>query len=138
MAAKALFDGLIYDQSGNLVGTNFVGQDATYVINDDGFHRHIDAEKIDRNILSIFIEQLQNNRDLAVDQAMKMMGKDDIFTKAAVDSSIDTVDMDEILKQGIPAQARNMMGMMGFKIVIDFHGDIVDINQPAITDEDEY
>ena len=138
MASKALFDGLVYDQNDNLVGTNFVGQEATYVINDDGFHRHIDAEQIDRKVLAIFIEQLQQNKDMAVTQAMKMMGKDDIFTKAAVDASVDNVNMDDIIKQGLPAQARNMMAMMGFRIMINFHGEVVGFDQPAIADDEEY
>lgn len=60
------------------------------------------------------------------------MGKDDLFTKAALDSSIENVDVDQLLQQGIPPQARDMMGMMGFRIIINYHGDIVDFDQPAM------
>ncbi|MEM7332659.1 MAG: hypothetical protein AAF490_11235 [Chloroflexota bacterium] len=135
MARQAMFAGLVYDEAGNLVNTKLLGESAQYVIDDDGFLRHIDSEVVDRQVLSIFLEQLDANRDTAVTQAMSFLGKDDIFTKAAIDSQLNNIDMDKILAQGLPAQARNMMGMLGFKIVINFHGDVVDFDQPALPDE---
>ena len=44
MARQALFAGLVYDEYGNLVETNIVGDSANYIVNDDGFLRHIDSE----------------------------------------------------------------------------------------------
>ena len=135
MANKALFTELIYDETGNQVATAVVGQDVFYVIDDAGFKRHIDAGQVDRQVLSIFLQQLQENKDLAVEQALRMMGKDDLFTKAAIDAQLENIDMEQIIAQGIPAQARHMMGMMGFRITINFHGEIVDIAQPTMPDE---
>ena len=137
MANRALFNGLIFDENNNPVSTGYVGTEAQYIVDDDGFMRHIDSEKVDRQILKIFIEQLQNNKGLAVDQAMSFMGKDDLFTKAALDSSIEQVDMDMILQQGIPPQAQQMMGMMGFKVIIDVHGNLVGMDAPTAPDEFE-
>lgn len=135
MARQAMFEGLVYDEAGNLVTTKLLGDSAQYVVDDDGFLRHIDSEVVDRQVMTVFLEQLDANRDTAVNQAMTMMGKDDIFTKAALDAQLNNIDMDEILKQGIPAQARNMMGMLGFRIIINFHGDVVGMEQPAAPDE---
>jgi hypothetical protein len=42
------------------------------------------------------------------------------------------VNIDQILKQGFPAQARDMMGMVGFRIIINLHGEVVRIDQPAV------
>lgn len=137
MANRALFNGLVFDENGNPVSTGYVGTESQYIVDDDGFMRHIDSEKVDRQILKIFIEQLQNNKGLAVDQAMSFMGKDDLFTKAALDSSIEQVDMDMILQQGIPPQAQQMMGMMGFKVIIDLHGNVVGMDAPTAPDEFE-
>ncbi|MCA9953855.1 MAG: hypothetical protein KC434_03995 [Anaerolineales bacterium] len=136
MANKALFQDLIFDENGNQVETAVVGHEMFYVIDDAGFKRHIDADQVDRQVLSVFLEQLEANKDIAVEQALKMMGKDDLFTKAAVDAQLNNVDMDQIIAQGIPAQARDMMGMMGFRITINFHGEVIDIAQPTIPDDE--
>ena len=84
-----------------------------------------------------FIDQLKGHQDLAVDQAMGFLGKDDLFTKAALDESIKNVSPDQILSQGMPEQARHMLAMMGLRITINVHGDIVDINAPAAPDGDD-
>ena len=60
---------------------------------------------------------------------LEMMGQDDVFTKAAVESSINR--MEEAVGQPIPEDARQWLGMLGFRIVIDFHGNIVEIQMPA-------
>lgn len=136
MANKALFQELIYDEAGNRVETAVVGHDVFYVVDDAGFKRHIDADQVDRQVLRVFLQQLQENKEMAVEQALRMMGKDDLFTKAAIDAQLDNIDMDQIIAQGIPAQARDMMGMMGFRITINFHGEVIDIAQPTIPDDE--
>lgn len=136
MTRQALFAGLVYDQDGNLAGTTHIGDEPFYIVDDNGFQRHIEADTVDRQVLRIFIEQLQNNKDLAVEQALRMIGSDDLFTKAALDSTLSNLDMDQIIEQGIPEQARNMMGMMGFRIIINHHGELVDFHQPTLPDEE--
>lgn len=135
MALNALFDGLVYDEFENPVTTVYIGGEAQYVVDDDGFRRHIDAEQIDRQVMSVFLQQLEDNKDIAVEQAMSMMGKDDLFTKAALDSEIRNVDMDKIIAQGIPLQAREMLGMLGFRIQINVHGEVIAIDQPSAPDD---
>lgn len=135
MARQALFEGLVFDEKGQPVGTTLIGGQAHYVVDDAGFLRHIESEMVDRQLLSLFFEQLDANRDTAVAQALSFLGKDDLFTKAAVDAQLNSIDIDQILQQGIPLQARNMMGMMGFRVTINVHGDIVGLDQPTMPDE---
>jgi hypothetical protein len=136
MTQQPLFEGLVYDEMGNLVETAIIGGDAHYVIDDNGFRRHIIADTVDRQVIAFFLQQLEDNRDLAVEQTLTMIGKDDIFTKAAIETELRNIDMDKIIAQGIPQQARQMLGMMGFRIVIDFHGELVKLEQPTLPDED--
>lgn len=134
MARQALFDGLVYDEYDHLVTTKLVGDDCFYVIDDAGFMRHVEAEDVDRQVLQIFLEQLNDNQDLAVSEAMRMMDKDDIFTKAALDAQVRNINAQEIIERGIPEQARNMLGMLGFRIVINVHGEVVRLDQPTVPD----
>ncbi len=136
MARQAMFAGLVYDEDENLVETAVVGPEAFYVIDDNGFKRHIDSEEVDRQVLSFFLEQLEDNKEVAVEQMLNMMGKDDLFTKAAIDASLRNVNMDEIIAQGVPEQARNMLGMLGFRITINLHGEVIKLDQPSIPDEE--
>lgn len=135
MAKQAIFAGLVYDEYDNIVDTAVVGNEAHYVVDDDGFLRHIDAESIDRQVLGFFLSQLEENKDLAVEQALKMIGSDDLLTKAAIDASLRNVNMDQIIAQGVPEQARDMLGMMGFRIIVDIHGDVIRLDQPALPDD---
>ncbi len=132
MARNAIFSGLVYDEREIPVEVSHVGEDAQYVVDDNGFKRHIDAEEVDRQVLAIFLQQLEDNKDLAVEQALRMMGSDDIFAKAAIDASMRNIDMDKIIAQGIPEQARNMLGMLGFRIIINYHGELVRLDQPSV------
>lgn len=136
MAQQAMFEGLVYDEYDNVLATAVVGGEAQYVIDDDGFRRHIDAEGVDRQVLGFFLEQLQQNRDIAVEQALNMLGSDDLMTKAAVDASLRNVNMDQLMAQGVPAQARDMLGMLGFKVVVDLHGEVVRLDQPSAPEDE--
>lgn len=131
-----MFAGLVVDEDGNAAEVAWVGENACYVVMDDDFRRHIDAEEVDRQVLRFMRGQVEDNRDIAVSQMLEMLGKDDIFTKAAIESSINNIDKQ--VGQPIPEEARQWMGMLGFRIVIDFHGKVVDIKLPAGGfDEDE-
>jgi hypothetical protein len=135
MAKSAMFGGLVVDENGKPADVAFVGENACYVVMDEDFKRHIDAEQVDVQVLRFMREQVDDNRDLAVGQMLQMMGKDDIFTKAAVESSINNIEKQ--VGQPIPEDARQWLGMLGFKIVIDFHGNVTDIQMPAGGIEDE-
>lgn len=137
MAQLAMFSGLVFDEAGNPAEVSKVGDDACYVVVEDEFRRHIDAEQVDRQVLRYLREQVEGSRDLAVDAMLDMMGQDDLFTKAAVESSIDR--MEEAVGQPIPEDALRWLGMLGFRIMIDFHGHVVDLEMPAggVIEDDE-
>lgn len=138
MANAAMFEGLVVDERGKPAAVTYVGDKACYVVDDDGFLRHIDAAQVDQQVLLFIKEQVDEHRDLAVDGVLQMMGQDDLFTKAAVESSIDK--MDQAVGQSIPEEARQWLGMLGFRIVINDQGEVVEIELPAegATDEDGY
>ena len=136
MSNKALFAGLVIDENGQLLETTYLGDEAQYVLDDNGFRRHIDAEAIDRQVLAQLQSQIEANKDAVEQGLMKMMGSEDIFTKAAIDKSIQ--NMDQVLQQGLPDDARQMLGMMGFRVVVNYHGEVLRIEQPgAANDSDE-
>jgi len=100
------------------------------VVDDDGFVRHIDAEEVDRQVLRFMSGEVEEHRGEAVSQMMQMMDKDDIFTKAAIESTIN--NMEDNVGQPIPEQARQWLGMLGFRIVIDYDGTVTDIQMPEM------
>ncbi|MEZ4672719.1 MAG: hypothetical protein R2932_00540 [Caldilineaceae bacterium] len=89
----------------------------------------IDAEQIDRRVLKFMREQIEEHAIWQLRRCSTCWAKDDIFTKAAVESSINNIDQQ--VGQPIPEDARQWMGMLGFHIVIDFHGNVVDIQMPS-------
>ncbi len=137
MANSAMFEGLVFDERRNAAQVKHVGERACYVVDEDGFLRHIDAALVDQQVLEFLKGQVDQHRDLAVTGVMDLMGKDDIFTKAAVESSIDNID--QAVGQAIPEQSRQWLGMMGFRVIIDDQGQVVDIEMPAgEIEDDEY
>ena len=134
MSSQAVFEGLVLDETGRPLEVTAVGGEAQYVIDDEGFFRHIDAELVDRQVIHAIQEQVNANKDLVEDAIMKMIGKDDLFTKAALDVSIK--NMDQAIARGIPEDARMWLGMMGFRVVVNLHGEVVRFDIPSTTDEE--
>jgi len=130
MANSAMFGGLVVDENGEAAKVKYVGERACYVVDDDGFVRHIDAEEVDRQVLRFMSGEVEEHRGEAVSQMMQMMDKDDIFTKAAIESTIN--NMEDNVGQPIPEQARQWLGMLGFRIVIDYDGTVTDIQMPEM------
>jgi len=129
---KALFASLVYNEERQLAEVTYIGQEAHYVILDGDFKRHVPAKAVDRQVVNWFREQILDNKDMVTEGMMTMLGKDDLFTKAMIDSSIGKVD--DLLDIGIPDDARMWLGMMGLKIIVDFHGDVVEIEAPQHED----
>tara|TARA_Y100000758_G_C15891671_1_gene364349 strand:+ start:129 stop:548 length:420 start_codon:yes stop_codon:yes gene_type:complete len=139
MIRQPLFQGLVVNESNETVTVTHIGKEAHYVINDAGFHRHVPADEIDRAVLRELRNQIINNKDIVSDSALKMSGQDDLFTKAMIDSSLNNIDdhMDKLLQQGLPSGARQWLGMLGFRIIVNHHGDIIEMSQPGLIDPDE-
>ena len=135
-----LFEDLVVTDQGVPVPVAYVGTTPYYVIDDQGFRRHVEARPIDRAVLAQFAEQLQEHRGEAAEAMLRMMGQDDLFAKAAVDSALDHIDLESVLDQTLPAEVRQWLGMLGFRVVIDLHGELVRVDMPEATDgfdEDE-
>lgn len=130
---KALFQGLVFDEYDNVAEVSYIGDEPCYVLDDAGFKRHISSEYIDRQVLDSMKGQISGNEDIISEQAAKMLGQEDLFSKAIIDNQLKRIDehLEQLLKDGIPESSRSYMGMMGFKIVIDFHGDVIRLEQPV-------
>jgi len=48
MASHPLFSGLVIDEFDRALEVAFVGGEAFYVVDDDGFRRHVESEHVDR------------------------------------------------------------------------------------------
>ena len=137
MAHKAVFEGLVQKEDNSPVEIRYVGGDACYVVNDNGFLRHISSEQVDRQVLNEMRKQIESNEDIIAEQTAKMIGQQDIFSRAAIQNQLKNIDkqFDTLLETGIPSEARAYLGMMGFKVVINVHGEVVRVEQPSMTDE---
>jgi hypothetical protein len=133
---KALFEGLVVDEFDRPVEIVYVGEDPCYVIDDGGFRRHIDAAHVDRQVLETFREQIEGSEDQISEQAAKMLGQEDIFTVASLSQQMKNMDkhFDRLLEVGLPEDQRAFMGMLGFRVRINVHGDVIEVEQPGIAE----
>lgn len=133
MYREPLFKGLVTDENGQVVETSTIGDEPCYIVDDAGFKHHILAEPIDREILKSITSQISGNEDLIADQTAKMLGQDDLFTHAIIQNQLKNIDkqIDQLLQTGIPEDSRMYLGMTGFKVVINMHGEILEIEQPS-------
>lgn len=138
MSKKALFAGLVVDENGQPVEAATIGDEAFYIVDDAGFKRHAPAEDIDRTVLGELRDQTLANRDAVTEGAMKMMGQEDLFTKAMIDSSLNNLDshFSKLMDAGLPEQARQWLGMLGFRVVVNYHGEVVRLDTPGIASEE--
>lgn len=133
MANQPLFQGLIFDEYDQPVGVTIVGEESMYVVNDAGFHRHIPAESVDRQVLMMMSKMIEGHEDELAAQTAKMLGQDDIFSKALIENQLKNLEQqfEAVLKTGIPEDGRAYMGMMGFRVKINVHGEVLEVNQPG-------
>jgi hypothetical protein len=139
MQNQPLFAGLVIDELGNLAESAFIGTEPCYVVNDAGFRRHIPAEQIDRAVLAKMAELMKGSEDLLSEQTAKMLGQDDPFSKAIIEQQLKNIEkqFDTLMQTGIPEDMRAYLGMMGFKVIINYHGEVVRLEQPGSTGGDE-
>ncbi len=139
MARQAVFAGLVVDEDENVVEVAVVGDEAMYIVNDAGFRRHIPSEIVDRQVFERLGAQMKGNEGVISEQTAKMLGQDDIFTRAMIMNQLKQVDQqfEHLLQNGIPEEGRAYMGMMGFRVVINLHGEVIRLDQPATTAPDD-
>lgn len=138
MTNQPLFAGLVVDELGRPAESAVVGNEPFYVVDDAGFKRHIPAVQVDRRVLQRMRDLMKGNESLLSEQAARMLGQDDIFSKAMIETQLKNIDQQfgALMQQGIPEEARAYLGMVGFKVVIDFHGQVLRIDQPGAPDGD--
>jgi len=138
MPRQPLFAGLVVDESGRPAETSLVGDDPCYVVDDYGFRRHIPCEHVDREVFKQITDLMKGSEDFISEQTAKMIGQEDVFTKAAIEQQLKNIDkqFDQLMQTGIPEDMRAYLGMMGFKIVINVHGEVVRVEQPGATGDD--
>ena len=137
MTRRALFSGLVVDEFDHPVETRSIGDEPCYVVDDDGFLRHIPAELVDQQVLDSMRNMIEGHEDILSNQAAKMLGQDDIFSIALIANQLKNIDkqFDTLYQAGIPEEARAYLGMMGFKIRINVHGEVLEVLQPGVADD---
>ena len=139
MPSQPLFAGLVVDEMDRPVETAFIGGEPAYVVNDSGFRRHIPSVDVDRQVLEYMKNQIKGNEDVITEQTAKMLGQDDLFTFAMIANQLKNLDgqFDALIENGIPESGRQYLGMMGFKVVINLHGEVLQVVQPSSQAPDE-
>jgi hypothetical protein len=139
MPRQPLFAGLVVDESGNIAESALVGDEPCYVVNDAGFRRHIPAAQVDKQVLGQIANLMKGSEDLISEQTAKMLGQEDVFTKAAIEQQLKNIDkqFDQLMQAGIPEDMRAYLGMMGFKVVINMHGEVLSVDQPGTASGDD-
>lgn len=138
MPRQPLFTGLVVDENSNVAESAFVGGEPCYVVDDAGFRRHIPSEQVDRVVLSQIADMMKGSEEYLSEQTAKMIGQDDIFTKAMLEQQLKNIDkqFDQLLEVGMPEDTRLYLGMVGFKIVINVHGEVLRVEQPSAPDNE--
>jgi hypothetical protein len=139
MGNKAVFEGLVFNEEDQQLAVGYVGSEACYVINDAGFERYITAEPVDRQVLESLFCQIEENKEIITEQTVKMIGQDDLFTHAIIQNQLEDTEgqMQRLMEQGLPEQGRVYLGMLGFKVIVNYHGDVLRVEQPAMPAEED-
>ena len=68
-----------------------------------------------------------------------MLGQEDIFTRALIENQLKNMEtqFQRIIETGIPEEGIAYMGMTGFRIRINVHGDVLEIEQPGLVDPND-
>lgn len=135
---EPLFTGLVFTEDGKMLSAAHVGEEPYYVFEDTGFRRHIRARPLDESILRWLWEQIRGHERELAEQAAHMTGQEDIFSRAVIQNSLEHPEkqLDQIFKTGLPEGTRMWMGMMGFRAIVDHHGELLRVDQPARAEDE--
>ena len=125
---RALFAGLISNEEDEPVEVTYLGNEAFYVIPDGNFKRHVEAVQVDDVVLAQLHEQIASQQDLVIQGVIEFLGKDDLFTKASIDLALK--NFEQGFRQADPEQWRPMLGMLGFRVIVNVHGEVVRVESP--------
>jgi len=71
MPSGPLFAGLVFDEDDQLVETTFIGSEPCYVVDDDGFKRHIPSADVDCQVLSLLQDGSKATRRSSANRQQK-------------------------------------------------------------------
>ena len=137
MTRAPLFAGLVVDETDQPVPATVVGDEAFYVIDDGGFKHHVASAQVDRQVLEALRDSIRGKEDELTEEALRMAGDQDIFSRAVLERSLRQAGehLEDLLERGIPEAARAWLGMVGFRVVVNVHGDVVRVDQPSAPEE---
>jgi hypothetical protein len=136
---EPLFLGLVFSEDGKPLSSSHVGEEPFYILDDAGFLRHIRARPLDESILRWLWEQIRGHEQELAQQAARMTGQEDVFSRAVLQNSLTHPEayLEEIFRQGLPESTRMWMGMMGFLVIVNVHGELLRVEQPSRAADDE-
>jgi hypothetical protein len=131
MPHQALFTGLVFDEYDRPLAAGSIGSEPAYILDDAGFHRYIPSEQIDRVVLNEMKKLIQGNEGFLSEQAAKMIGAEDPFSKAMIETQLKNIDqqIQALFEIGIPEEMRAYLGMIGFKVIVNYHGEVLEVRQ---------
>lgn len=135
---KAVFEGLVIDEQDRPVPVVYIGEDPCYVVDDKGFRRHILSEQVDRQVFESMVKLVEGHEVAISEQTAKMLGQEDIFSKALIAVQLKNMgqQFDALTRVGLPEETRAYLGMMGFHVRINVHGEVLEVNQPGVIDDE--
>ena len=130
---EPLFLGLVFSEDGKPLSSSRVGEEPFYILDDAGFLRHIRARALDESILRWLWEQIRGHEQELAEQAARMTGQEDVFSRAVLKNSLAHPEayLEEIFRQGLPESTRMWLGMMGFRAIVNVHGELLRVEQPS-------
>lgn len=136
---QPLFAGLVVDEYDRPVEVGWVGTEPCYIVDDDGFRLHIPAERVDRQVLEYMRSLLAGHEEELARQAAQMLGQDDPFTVAALTQQFRHLDQHfaQLMQMGFPEEVRTYLGMAGFRVRINIHGEVLEVHLPGMPDTED-
>jgi hypothetical protein len=137
--SEPLFQGLVFSEDGKPLAAARVGEEPFYVLDDAGFLRHIRARELDEAVLRWLWEQIRGHEPELAEQAARMTGQEDLFSRAVLQNSLAHPEayVEEIFRHGLPESTRMWMGMMGFRAIVNVHGELLRVEQPVRAADDD-
>ncbi|MGI6375720.1 MAG: hypothetical protein ACOX3S_06890 [Anaerolineae bacterium] len=129
LKARAVFGGLVFNEAGEPARVVSLGGVDHYAIPDQGFLWHVEAYRIDDVVLDEMQRQLGEVRPQVVEMMLDMLGRRDIFTKAALDASVENLAVN--VRRSDTVQWATMLGLAGFRIVVNHRGEVHEIVFPS-------
>jgi hypothetical protein len=132
MSKQALFTDLIYNEEGEPARLADIGGVPHYAVPDGDFMRHVEAEHVDRQVMSALKERILPMKDVIIEGMIKMMGQEDLFTRPALESAIENMDRIFEVDNVDVDQLRTALWMTGFRVTVDVHGDVIHVEMPGV------